>query len=164
MKQSIFSLNPPFLTSVLEATRWPFFKLLNLVWSEGNANVRSRKGSRNRERVRETRETKTERGLYARVLNLFIGGIAAAESFLFYPADDVGRAVFDCDVSRFGRTKKHHRLAIHKGHIRKVERHSLGFGTFSGKRALHFRQILFSQLAAQPHLERLFVFSARGDL
>ena len=87
----------------------------------------------------------------------------AAKSFLLNPADYVRRAVLDGNVSRFGRTKKHHCIAIDKRHICKVERYGLRLGGL-GQHAFHFRNVFLRELAAQANLERLFVFSSWGDL
>jgi len=46
-----------FVDGTAIATRVPFVKLLNLVWSERTADVRSRNVSRIRERFHETRES-----------------------------------------------------------------------------------------------------------
>ena len=80
------------------------------------------------------------------------------------PTDHVGRTIFDADISRLRRTEKHHRLAVNKCHIRKVERLRLRFGILAGEQPLYFRKVLFSQLATQAHSERFFVFTGWSDL
>ena len=92
-----------------------------------------------------------------------IAGSAAAEAFLLDPANYIGWTVFNCDVSGLGRAQKDHRLAVYKSHIRKVKGDRFGFAAFAGERALHLRQILFSELAAEPH-PAFFVFSTWSNL
>ena len=91
-----------------------------------------------------------------------LGG-GAAEPLLLDPADHVGRTILDSNVPRLGRTEKDHRFAVYKGHIRKVKGDRFGFAAFAGERALHLRQIFFSELAAEPH-PAFFVFSTWSNL
>src|SRR5262249_30428163 len=88
----------------------------------------------------------------------------AAEAFLLNPADHPRGTIFDADISRLGRTEKHHRLAVNKCHIRKVERLRLRFGILAGEQPFYFRKVLFSQLATQAHPERFFFFTGWCDL
>ena len=87
-----------------------------------------------------------------------------AEAFLLNPANHVRRAILDRNISCLGRTKKHHRLAVHKSHVGEIEGNRLRLGTFGGKCALHFRKIFLSELTAQAHPEGLFIFPSWRNL
>src|SRR5205823_8299664 len=71
----------------------------------------------------------------------------AAQSFLLDPANNVRRTIFDRDLSRLGRTKEYHRVAVHKGHIRKIERCRLRRAALR-QQPFDFRQVLLRELPA----------------
>jgi hypothetical protein len=148
----------------------PFAKSLKSVLESGSAPNISRNASRNHERTREkptcfahrkTREEGNAGGV--RDSSLFFGR-SGAEAFLLDPADHIRWAILDGDVPGFCRAKKHHRFAIDKRDIRKIERHRLITGGFTGEQAFDFGYVLFCQLSAKPNLERLLIFSGWSDL
>jgi len=102
---------------------------------------------------------------------LFLGRVAcgglfgrAAKPFLLNPSDHIGRTIFDRYISRLRRAKEYHRFAIHKRHIRQVERRCLRGATLITKQALDFRNVLLSQLPAQTDSEGAPTFPSWSDL
>ena len=87
----------------------------------------------------------------------------AAESFLLNPANDIGRTIFDRDITRLYRTEKHHGLSVHEGDVREINRNHLR-GGHAGQQALDFWNIFLSQLSTQPQLEVVTIFSIWSDL
>ena len=71
----------------------------------------------------------------------------AADAFLLHPQGDVGRAVFDRDVSGFGGAEEHHRGAVDEGYILEIKRSRSQRGRFFCEQPLDFREIFGRQLA-----------------
>src|SRR6266566_6846954 len=67
----------------------------------------------------------------------------AAEPFLLHPTSHIRGTIFDGDVSRFGGAKKHHRVAIHEGHVCEVQGYCFRCGRIPTQKLLDLRKVLF---------------------
>src|SRR5881628_3705710 len=125
---------------------------------------RSRNRSRNRERIREKCRAAATPGELL-LQGSFEEGVVrtAAESFLLNPADDIGRTIFDRDITRLCRTEKHHGVAVHERDVREINRNRFR-GGFAGQEPLDFWNIFLSQLSTQPQLEVVTIFPIWSDL